>query len=177
MPSKLRQLLTPGRHRLSLGRVQEAVELVLASPRQAETLVELLWDDDPGIVNRAAQVVELVSRQRPQLFQPWKTELIGLLAEAKEKKLRWSLTAVVPRLQLSPAECERLSGLLQDLLTDSSSIVKTNALEGLTRLAGQDPRMLPEVCELLRLHGRSGTPAMRSRSHNLLKRLIQTEEI
>jgi hypothetical protein len=62
----------------------------------------------------------------------------------------------------------RVSPWLED---ESSSIVKTMALQGLADLAGHDPTLLPMVLDLLRLHGRSGTPAMRARSRLLLQQL------
>jgi hypothetical protein len=54
-------------------------------------------------------------------------------------------------------------------LDDPSSIVKTAALHGMADLSRQDPERLPEVLDLLRIAGRSGTPAMRARSRILLK--------
>lgn len=168
---KIRALLLEGRTPLSLGKVHEAVEWVYGDARLRERLVECLWDDDPGVVNRAAQAVELVSRERPQLFQAYKAELLGLLPEAEGKKLRWSLAAAIPRLQLSGSEARQTAVLLEGFLEDSSSIVKTCALQGIHDLAMQESALLPMALDLLRIHGRSGTPAMRARSRNLLQRL------
>jgi len=164
-----RKLLLEGRHRLSLGRVHDVIAQVQAQPRLTAKLVELLWDDDSGVVNRAAQAVELLSRQHAEIFQPWKSELIGLLTESEEKKLRWSLAAALPRLRLSPAECLRSAEILNGFLEDSSSVVKTCALQGLYNLAQQEESLQAEVGELLRIYSRSGTPAMRARSRILLK--------
>ena len=172
--TSIRTMLLQGRHRLSLGRVAEVVEGVLAHPRRVRPLVECLWDDDPGVVNRAAQAVELLSRVRPALFQPWKAELLGLLAEAADIKLRWSLAVIVPRLRLTGEECDRTAATLESFLEDSSSIVKTFALQGIADLTEQRTALLPGAVDLLRLHGRSGTPAMRARSRMLLKKLANS---
>jgi hypothetical protein len=175
-PLSIRAMLQEGKGRIATGRAEEVAALVLAQPRRAEKLLECLWDDDPGVVNRAAQALERVVRVgQPRLLarlSSSKTSLLGLLAEAGENKLRWHLAFVVPRLALTPRESARTAAILQSWLEDqSSSIVKTMSLQGLADLTRQDPALLPMVLDLLRIHGRSGTPAMRARSRILLKHL------
>jgi hypothetical protein len=60
---------------------------------------------------------------------------------------------------------------LYTFLDDRSSIVKTAALQGLADLTRHDPDSLPVILDLLRIQGRSGTPAMRARSRHLINRL------
>jgi hypothetical protein len=169
-------MLLEGKGRIATGRAEEVAALVLAQPPRVEKILECLWDDDPGVVNRAAQALERVTRKgEPRLLarlNSWKTSLLGLLAEAVENKLRWHLAFIVPRLRLTRLECDRAAAVLQSWLEDeSSSIVKTMALQGLVDLTRQEPALLPTVLDLLRVHGRSGTPAMRARSRILLKDL------
>jgi hypothetical protein len=171
----IRQMLMPGRP-LDIGRVWEVVELIEGRPGRLAQLVECLWDDDAGVSSRAADVLERVTRDRPHQAQRWKDELLGLMAETTEKKVRWNLALVVPRLKLTVDESRRAAEAMQSYLSDTSSIVKTSALHGMTDLTRQDPESLPEVLELLRLAGRSGTPAMRARSRILLKALECGEE-
>ena len=133
--------------------------------------MECLWDEDLAVANRAADALERVTRERPAQAQRWKDSLLGLLVEAEEKKLRWNLALVVPRLKLTVPECRRAAAALRSYMDDKSSIVKTTALHGLADLTRQDCSLLPEVIELLRVAGRSGTPAMRARSRILLKKL------
>ena len=146
---------------------------ILAEPRLFPRLIECLWDDDTGVVNRAAHALEGVTRdRRPDLIaqlNSWKASLLGLLPEAAENKLRWHLALVAPRLTLSPQECSRVAETLQSWLEDnSSSIVKTMSLQGLHDLTLEHPALLPIVLDLLRIHSRSGTAAMRARTRILL---------
>ena len=164
----IRQMLAPGR-RLDVGRVWEVVELIEGRPGRLAQLIECLWDDDPAVANRAADALERVTRDRPSQAQRWKEPLLGLLGEATEKKLRWNLALVIPRLKLTIPECRRAAAAFQSFLDDPSSIVKTAALHGMADLTRQDPESLPEVLDMLRVAGRSGTPAMRARSRILLK--------
>jgi len=164
----IRQMLRPG-GRLDPGRVWEVVELIDGKPGRLAQLAECLWDEELAVANRAADALERGTRDRPARAQRWKGPLLGLMAETEEKKLRWNLALVIPRLKLTPPECCRAAALLRSYLDDQSSIVKTAALHGLADLARQDRALLPEVLDLLRVAGRSGTPAMRARSRNLLK--------
>jgi hypothetical protein len=166
----IHRMLEPGK-RLDAGRVREVVELVDGRPGKLARLVECLWDEDPTVANRAADALERVTRERPARAQKWKEPLLGLLAEATEKKLRWNLALLIPRLKLTVPECRRTAEVLRSYLDDKSSIVKTAALHGLADLTRQDPASLPDVMELLRVAGRSGTPAMRARSRILLEKI------
>jgi len=161
-------MLVPGK-RLDAGRVWEVVELIEGKPGKVAQLVECLFDDDPGIASRAADALERITRDRPHQAQHWKETLLGLIAETTEKKVRWNLALTIPRLKLTVAECRRVAGVLNTWLDDPSSIVKTTALHGMADLTRQDPESLPDVVDLLRMAGRSGTPAMRARSRILLK--------
>jgi hypothetical protein len=169
-------MLTAGRHRLSSGRTAEVIDLVRAHPRKAAQLLECLWDEDPGVAMRAADALEKLSRNHPSLLSSWKAPLLGLLAQATQNKLRWSLAATIPRLKLTIPECRRVADTLQSWLEDASSIVKTCALQGLADLTRQDPSLQPVVLDLLRIHSRSGTPAMRARGRMLLRQLEDSDK-
>lgn len=171
----LRAELSLGRHALDTGRVVEIAALIRVHPRKAGRLIELLWDDDAGVASRAADVLERVSIDPPRALRlvlaDYKEALLGLLPDARFIKLRWNLAFVIPRLSLTLPEARRAASVLQMFLDDHSSIVKTAALQGLADITRHDPASLPEVLDLLRIYGRSGTPAMRARSRKLIRRL------
>jgi hypothetical protein len=167
----IRAILAVGRHRLDPGRSRDLAELMLAKPRKVGQLIECMWDEDPGIVNRAADALERATYHRPKIAQAWKESLIGLMAEAEQNKLRWNLALLVPRLELSVADARRAAAALRGYLDDPGSIVKTAAMHGLTGLTRHDRELLPEVLDMLRILSRSGTPAMRARGRILVKSL------
>ena len=176
----LRSQLAEGKHPLALGRVPELTAKLLADPGNARHLVELLWDDDPGVASRAADVLERITRRpspvRNRILPASKEAMLGLLPEAAPKKLRWNLALMLGRLPLTVAEARRASTVLQSWLDDPSSIVKTAALQGLADITCYDPSLQPMVLDLLRIQGRSGTAAMRARSRILLKKLEKPPE-
>jgi hypothetical protein len=159
-----------GSDRRSIGRANKVADLVLREPGRFRELIKCLWDDNPVIRMRAADAAEKVSAKKPRLLDRHRAELLGLLAEAEQIELRWHLAAMVPRLRLTPAERRRAAAALHHYLNDNSSIVKTFALQGLADLARDDAALRDSVKQLLEDAVQSGTPAMRARARNLLKK-------
>jgi len=169
-PQTVRAMLDAGR-RFSSGRVREVAALLLDQPRTIAQLIPCLWDEDPGVVNRAADALERASCEHPELLKRWKDTLLGLMADAAQNKLRWNLALIAPRLELTVPETERVAAVLRSWLDDRSSIVKTCSMQGLAGLTRWNPSMLPEMLDMLRILSRTGTPAMRARGRILLRRL------
>ena len=110
-------MLAPGRP-LETGRVCEVLDVIEGRPRKLAELVECLWDDEPGVCSRAADVLERVTRERPHQAQRWKDALLGLMTETTEKKVRWNLALLIPRLKLTMTDCRRAAETLQSCLDD-----------------------------------------------------------
>jgi hypothetical protein len=164
--------LLQGKDRRSIGRANEVAALVLREPRRFRELMKCLRSDDAVLRMRAADAAEKVSARKPRLLDPYKAELLGLLAETGQIELRWHLALMVPRLSLTRAERLRSTEEFRRYLEDSSSIVKTFAIQALADLAKDEQSLLPEVRELLEQAARTGTPAMRARARKLLKKLM-----
>jgi hypothetical protein len=165
--------LLSGGDRRSIGRSDAVAAMVLARPALFRRLIKGLWDHDALVRMRAADAAEKVSLQKPKLLQPFKAELLGLLAETREQELRWHLAQMVPRLSLTAAERAHAASILRTYLEDRSSIVKTFAMQGLADLAVGDEKLLPATIELFDRLTRTGTPAMRARGRKLLALLAR----
>lgn len=163
--------LLQGGDRRSIGSADRIAKIVVQEPSLFPNLMAGLWSENSLVRMRAADTAEKVTRDNPALLQPFKKELLELLAEATQQELRWHLAAMIPRLALNAAERKLVASLLESYLEDRSSIVKTFALQGLADLARGDPSMLPTVRDMLREATRSGTPAMKARSRKLLLQL------
>lgn len=160
-----------GGDRRTIGRANEVAAMVSKNPKLFPSLIAGLWSADPLVRMRAADATEKVTRTKRELLQPYKKELLGLMAEASQQEVRWHLAVMIPRLALNAKERQIAAALLNTYLEDRSSIVRTFALQGLAELAENDAGMRPAVMELLRESTRSGTPAMKARSRKLLLRL------
>lgn len=169
MTKSLLAQLTGGDRR-SLGHANEVAAMVVKNPEMFPALFEGLWSADPLVRMRAADAAEKVTRTKHELLQPYKKELLGLMAEERQAEVRWHLALMIPRLRLNAKEREAAVSLLHAYLEDHSSIVRTHALQGLADLAQDNAAMRPEVMELLRKATRSGTAAMKARGRKLLTR-------
>jgi hypothetical protein len=165
--------LLSGGDRRSIGQSDVVAAMVLARPALFRSLIKGMCDQDALVRMRAADAAEKVSSQKPKLLQPFKAELVGLLAETKEHELRWHLAQMIPRLSLTAAERVHAASTLRTYLDDRSSIVKTFAMQGLADLAVADEKLLPSTMELLDRLTRTGTPAMRARGRKLLGQLAR----
>ena len=163
--------LLEGGDRRTIGRSDQVAAIVSNDPELFPELISGLWSADPLVRMRAADATEKVTRKQPELLQPHKKELLGLMTEAQEQELRWHLAVMVPRLLLNAKEEQVAISSLNSYLEDRSSIVKTFALQGLADLAQDDPSIRPRVIEILREATRNGTPAMKARSRKLLGHL------
>lgn len=163
--------LLQGGDRRTIGHSDQVAAMVGKTPELFPELIAGLWSEDPLVRMRAADAAEKVTRKNRELLQPYKKELLGLMAETEQQELRWHLAAMVPRLRLNSRERQVAISSLNRYLEDRSSIVKTFALQGLADLAQDDPSIQPRVIEILREATRSGTAAMKARGRKLLLRL------
>jgi len=168
MPKKNILDLLRGGDLRSLGRANAAAASVSKNSRLFPGLMRGLWSEDPVVRSRAADAIEKITRDKPALLAPYKSELLGLMPEIQQQEVRWHLALMAPRLALSPAERKLAISFLYDYLHDRSSIVRTHALQGLADFARSDDALRPRVIELLRQTARIGSAAVKARSRKLL---------
>jgi hypothetical protein len=138
-------------------------------------LIECLWSSDAIVRMRAADAAEKVSARRPDLLEPFASELLALAGETTQPELRWHLALMIPRLPLGRAERALASDSLWRFMDDRSSIVKTFAIQALAELSRGDPEMEADLIDLLENACRAGTPAMKARSRKLLTQMRRDE--
>jgi len=101
MPRKHVVRLLQGGDRRMIGRSDEVAVMVSQAPELFPELMVGLWSQDPLVRTRTADAAEKVTREKPELLQPYKEELLGLMVETEQQELRWHFAAMVPRLQLN----------------------------------------------------------------------------
>lgn len=158
-----------GADRRSIGRADEVARLVREQPKLFGELIACLWHDSYVVRMRAADAVEKIAVEKPNLLQRYKSRLLGLLAETEQIELRWHLAQTIPRLKLTPRERQRTAACLRRYLGDNSSIVRAWTLDALAQLSTHDESLRAETKALLEQALRSGTAAMKARARHLLK--------
>ncbi len=166
--SKLR-----GGDRRSVGKVGEVVNAVQKKPDLFQDLVTGLFDDEPVVRMRAADAMEKISRENPELLQPFKAYLIGLAQHTQQQELRWHIAQMIPRVKLTPAETAKVTGIFFEYLKDKSKIVVTFAMQALSDLAMREARVPTRVISAIENLTRAGSPAIKSRGKKLLVQLAK----
>ena len=160
-----------GGDRRGIGRVDTVAGAILADPRRLTELWACLGNPDPLIRTGAADALEKISRERPEMIAPWKGELLSGTAEDGTAEVRWNLLAIVPRLALTAAEAdafgERLAAYVD---ADASRIVRATALEALVTIGLAHPGAAPVAKRLLTAALDDSTPSLRARARRLLRR-------
>jgi HEAT repeat protein len=172
MPHSILKKLAGGDRR-SIGRSNEVVREVLARPALVRGLIEGLTNDDPIVCMRAADALEKITAQRPDLLRPHKRAILEIAARSSQQEVRWHVAVLFSRMNLRAKERAVAVDILFDYLRDKSSIVKTFAMQGLADLAKQDGLLKSRILPLLKELTNSGTPAMRARGRKLLAGLAE----
>jgi hypothetical protein len=169
MKDLLQQL--EGGDRRSIRGVSEVVDQVMADPKLFPLVFDGMADADPVVRMRCADAVEKITAARPQYLAPYKRRVIRLAAIAEQQEVRWHLAQLFSRLELSAPERRRVVEILSEYLTDTSSIVKTFAMQALADIAVQDSQLRAPIVARLKKLTRTGSPAMKNRGLKLLARL------
>jgi hypothetical protein len=155
----------------SIGQSDDVVQRVREHPQLFGELFEGLLDEDRLVRMRAADAVEKLTREQPELLKPWKQCLLHRVANRQEKEMRWHVAQLLPRLTLSSAEKELTLSILSEYLRDPSSIVRTFTMQALVDLAADDSNMRGEIRPLIEQLTRTGTPAMKARGRKLTAKM------
>ena len=158
-----------GGNRGSIGRSNEVVAEVLAHPTLFPELFAGFSSDDPVIRMRAADAVEKITVQRPQLLRPFKRKFLAIAGSSDQQEFRWHAALILPRLALSRKERAVALDILFDYLRDKSSIVKTFAMQAIWDLAAENPKLKAQIIPLIEELTLVGTAAMRARGRKLLR--------
>jgi hypothetical protein len=160
-----------GGDRRSIGNVESVIHAVGKKPALFDVLFGGLSVDDPLVRMRAADAVEKISADQPDLLQPFKKTIIRLAGESRQQEVRWHLAQIIPRLKLTPRERAQVVDILFDYLSDNSKIVVTFSLQALTDFATEDKKLRPRVVGILKELTANGSPAIKNRGQKLLKKL------
>jgi len=115
--------LLKGGDRGSIGKSNKAAALASEPPRAFGQLIAALWHADPLVRMRAADAAEKASAHMHHLLNPYKAPLLVLMEETTEIELGWHLAQMVPRLNLTSRQRQRILSALQSYLSGPSSIV------------------------------------------------------
>ncbi|MFN8590177.1 MAG: hypothetical protein U0031_01865 [Thermomicrobiales bacterium] len=142
---------------------------VLTEPALTPVLVALMQDDAPLLRMRAADALEKVSRQRPDLVAPFASLLVREIGALPQQEVRWHIALMLPRLDIPAGLRGDAVALLQRYLADRSRIVVAEALSALAFFAADDPALHEWLVPVLNEYAVNGAPSARVRARRLLQ--------
>ncbi|MFC4684065.1 hypothetical protein [Exiguobacterium sp. s149] len=167
----IREVLSGGDLR-SVGHVDEVVAYVGNDPDRFSELMTGLTDARPVVRMRSADAMEKVTRRHPELLQAHQASLFEQLQIATQQEVRWHLAQLMPRLMWTEDEAADVVHMLTDwIATETSAIVIVNSLQAIFDLSAEHSRFRDDLKTLLESQLETGSPAVKSRSKKLLKKL------
>lgn len=150
-------------------------ELVAHHPAEAnivDLLVELMFKTDRLVAMRAADALEKMTKDKPELLQAHQSQLLANLTKNLPIEIRWHLALLAPRFKLDAAERQKIQTLLTEWIMNrrESRLVRVHALQGLFELrrnAADDVNFLNTLDQL----GDQEVPAMVARMRQLRKKI------
>jgi HEAT repeat protein len=156
----------------SLGDVAAVIEAVLDDPAQLEELFGCLFCDDPIVRMRAADGLEKIAGQRPELMIPYLERLLGDVATIEQPSIQWHLAQILAEVPLDRDQRQRAIKVLKRNLEHSEDwIVLTVTMESLARFATDDAKLRRWLVPVLRSWLADERKAVAKRAGKLLKGL------
>ncbi len=155
----------------SIGRSNEVAGDIEKNVSLFETVFRGLYDSDPIVRMRSADVIEKVTQIKPELLSNHTSEVISILTTAEQQEVCWHMAQIASRLAYSPNEENEIIKALKRYLTHKSKIVRVSAMESLANIAERNRSILNEVIEIIKVQKATGSPALQSRGRKLLQRL------
>ncbi len=130
-----------------------------------------LYSDKPVVRMRSADIIEKFTSRHPEYLHSYKDKLLHEISTFNQKEVRWHICKIIPRLELNKNEIDHAFILFKKFLEDTSSIVRTFAIQGLFDLARLNKNLLPEAKTIINSCLKNGSPAMKSRAKKLISRI------
>ncbi len=155
----------------SIGRSNEVARDIEKNVSLFKPVFKGLYDGDPIVRMRSADVIEKVTRDKPELLSNHTSKVISILTTAKQQEVCWHMAQIAPRLAYSPNEEKQIIKALKRYLTHKSKIVRVSAMESLANIAEKNHSILNEVIKIIKVQKATGSPAIQARGRKLLQRL------
>ncbi len=155
----------------SIGQANEVVQEIEKNAALFGKVFSGLYDRDPVVRMRSADVIEKVTLNKPELLSGYTSRVISILASAEQQEICWHMAQVAPRLDCTADEENEIIEALKRYLSHKSKIVIVSAMESLTIFAEKNSSILYEVIEIIKIQKENGSPAVQSRGRKLLHRL------
>jgi len=167
------QSMLSGGDRRSIGNADSTARQVLQNPDLFDELFLCISHSDHVVRMRAADVIEKVTREKPELLHKYKTQILRKTAFIDQQEVQWHIAQVIPRLTLTARDMENVMKVLDLYLkTSKSNIVRVMSLQALADLAMQGKIDKDDAREAIESYAELvDTPSVKARARKLIKQL------
>lgn len=155
------------------GRADEVVSLVKELPAAFEDVFCCLQSPNPIVRGHAADALEKIGRDRPDLFLPHIDQILRTIKIDTVPMVQWHLAMLLGHLAVYPQYHQRLAEALIPLVAHGKSFTQSWAITSLAILARLSPNLQTEAVQAISDCQRSGSAALRKRAERALAALVQ----
>lgn len=156
----------------SIGRANEVAKQIGNDQKLFDEVFQGIFDNDPIIRMRSADVAEKVSQKYSTLLRKHKSKILKDLSEFEQQEVKWHIALMLSRLEFTKTESEKVFVELSKwIVGDKSKIVRVNAMQALADISIKNFNLKTKTIALIRKQIETGTPSLTSRGKRLLNEL------
>ncbi|MBN1536533.1 MAG: hypothetical protein JW908_07360 [Anaerolineales bacterium] len=157
------------------GQANEAAAAVLSQPAIFPDLLAALTDDNDVVRGHAADALEKVSREMPDLLVPQLAHLIRVARTDNLPMVRFHLAMIFGNLAHEPRLGESIIPALLGMLQDESAFVKSWSLSSLVLWGRQQPHWQQQILDTFSTLTHDTSIAVRHRAVKAIQLLTDNQ--
>jgi hypothetical protein len=159
------------------GRADEIAAIVLQNPEELEALIACLDSENPNVRGHAADAMEKIGRQKPELFLPFIHRLLKATEKDPVDMVQWHLAMLLGYMALFKEHIDPiLAALIQDLNV-GGGYTKSWAMVSLGIIARLFPDRQALILDAVSKFKTSSMPAVRKRAEIVLGTLLEGKSL
>lgn len=151
---------------------KEVCDYLIYHPNETKVLIEILNWQDALLKMRAADCLELLSRENITQVQAFKSQILEIAKNEDQQEVCWHMAQIIPRLDLEIEEINQMIMVFENYLAHKSKIVVTFAMSALYELSAKNPALRAKLPSIIENLMKNGSGAIKARGKKILKELI-----
>lgn len=142
-------------------RIRESIE----DQESFDELFKLVFHTERRVVQRAMRAVMLVAKTHPEFLNAHAEQILTLLKSPDFKDVKSMIILLIPKIELSPTDLERVWHLLTYLVLNQSEqkIIRTNALQSLYEFTSREETLVYGLHDTLNALTYDHAPAIQAK--------------
>jgi hypothetical protein len=149
----------------------EAEALIAEDPGRIHRLMSLLHCGRIRCEQGAAQLVERLSRDRPEILRHQLRRLFRVAAASEDDRIRIALAETFPRLEMSRGEAGRIAFVLESWLDAPDPDLQRVSMTALVDLIPRRPDLVGRIRDSIEARAARGSPVAIRHGRKLLEQL------